>query len=145
MKKITFILIIYLYVGKLNCQDPCDAKLFDRVRENVGENAKYIYGMTSTENGSRLGYGAFSMCLNKDIIYQFTAGSSEHSQVEETISLYLMEDKNPILQKILKPGEIINFIYNCPKTGKYVIRLSYKKKGKSCTNIILSKVEKKGS
>jgi hypothetical protein len=142
MKKMYVFVIFNLVLANLLSQNPCDARLFDDVRASVGENATYVYGMTSTENGKRLGYGAFTMCLNEGILYRFTAGNSKLSEVDETISLFFGDDKNPLLQKTVKAGEILNFEFNCTKSGKYKIRLSYKKPGKSCSSIILSKVTK---
>lgn len=143
MNKIILSLIFNLVLVNLFSQNPCDARLFDDVRASVGENATYVYGMTSTENGKRLGYGAFTMFLNEGILYRFTAGNSKLSEVDETISLSLDNSENVLLQQTVKPGEIQSFEFNCTKKGKYIIRLSYKKPGKSCSSIILSKISRR--
>ena len=121
-------------------KSPCDAKLTDRTIANAGKDATYIQGMMATEKGDRLEGSSFSMTLNEGVVYRFTTGSSELSQVDVIVNLYYGFDKKLIKQQKVEPGKYGNFEYSCENTGKYAIRLSYKEKGKSCVQILLSKV-----
>ena len=142
MKKTIFLLSVSLFSIGLSAQNPCDAKLSDRTQANIGKDATYIQGMTGSEGTGRLEGGSFSMTLNEGVLYRFTTGSSELSQVDVIVNLYYGFDKKFIKQQKVEPGKFANFEYRCEKTGTYVIRLSFKETGKSCVQILLSKVSK---
>ena len=142
MKRIMFLLSVIFFSLGLYAQNPCDAKLTDRTRSNIGKDATYIQGMMGSETGTRLEGGSFSLALNEGVLYRFTTGSSELTQVDVIVNLYYGFDKKLIKQQVVTPGKTSNFEYLCDKTGKYSIRLSFKEKGKSCVQVLLSKVNK---
>lgn len=123
-------------------QNPDDAKLHDKLKANIGNDAEYIQSMYGTEKGDRLEGGAFSMNLVAGVLYRFTMGTSASSEVDVYVNLYLGYDKMFIKQQRVEPGKVASFEYRCEKTGDYAIRLTFKEKGKSYTEIILSKVKK---
>jgi hypothetical protein len=145
MKKLILLFLAFLFNIGLSAQDlpdpPCDAKFFDSVQNSIGTDATYIQGMGGTTIKGRLSGGSFPLTLNKGVLYRFTIGNSELSEVDVIVSLYYEFDKKLIKQQKVAPGMIANFEYNCDLTGRYNIRPTYNKKGKNCHAIILSMVK----
>ena len=141
MFSLTLIVFLNMY---LIAQNPMDERLYDKVKSEIGEDAKELYACGGSKQNERLFGGVCSITLNKGLRYRFTCGNSDKSSGAVTIMLSFKEAEKMEEKKIesikVDRAEVDNFEFLCDKTGRYSLSSSFDKEGYGYEVTIISQV-----